>query len=47
MSQENVEVVRRSTAAYNRRDVDGILENWAPEAVVERLCHCEALVLPR
>jgi ketosteroid isomerase-like protein len=35
MSQENVEVVRRSTAAYNRRDLDGMLENWAPDAVVD------------
>ena len=25
MSQENVEIVRRSTAAYNRRDLDGML----------------------
>ena len=35
MSQENVEVVRRSTAAYNRRDLDGWLEDWAPDAVVD------------
>ena len=35
MSQENVEVVRRSTDAYNRRDLDGVLENWAPDAVVD------------
>jgi ketosteroid isomerase-like protein len=33
MSQENVEVVRRGFAAYNRRDLDGVLENWAPDAV--------------
>jgi len=26
MSQENVEVVRRWTEAYNRRDIDGLLE---------------------
>jgi ketosteroid isomerase-like protein len=35
MSQENVEIVRRSTAAYNRRDVDRMLETWAPDAVVD------------
>ena len=35
MSQENVEVVRRSTEAYNRRDLDGMLETWAPDAVVD------------
>jgi hypothetical protein len=33
MSQENVQIVRRSTDAYNRRDLDGIVENWAPDAV--------------
>jgi len=35
MSQENVEIVRRSTDAYNRRDLDGILANWAPDAVLD------------
>jgi ketosteroid isomerase-like protein len=35
MSQENVEIVRRSTDAYNRRDLEGILENWAPDAVLD------------
>ena len=35
MSEENIEIVRRSTDAYNRRDLDGILENWAPDAVVD------------
>jgi ketosteroid isomerase-like protein len=35
MSQENVEIVRRSTEAYNRRDLDGIVENWAPDAVLD------------
>jgi len=35
MSQGNVEIVRRSTNAYNRRDVDGILENWAQDAVLD------------
>lgn len=35
MSQGNVEIVRRSTDAYNRRDIDGILENWAHDAVLD------------
>ena len=35
MSQENVEVVRRSTTAYNRRDLDRMLEEWAPDAVLD------------
>jgi ketosteroid isomerase-like protein len=35
MSQENVEIVRRGTDAYNRRDLDGILENWASDAVLD------------
>jgi ketosteroid isomerase-like protein len=35
MSQENVEIVRRATDAFNRRDLDGILENWAPDAVLD------------
>ena len=35
MSQENVEIVRRGTDAYNRGDLDGLLENWAPDAVVD------------
>ena len=35
MSEENLEIVRRSTAAYNRRDIDGILESWAPDAVLD------------
>ena len=36
MSQENVEqLIRRATDAYNRRDTDGILEEWAPDAVVD------------
>jgi ketosteroid isomerase-like protein len=35
MSQENVEVVRRGFDAYNRGDLDGTLENWAPDAVVD------------
>ncbi len=35
MSKENIEAVRRSTDAYNRRDLDGIVETWAPDAVVD------------
>jgi ketosteroid isomerase-like protein len=35
MSQENVEAVRRATDAYNRRDVDWLVNNWAPDAVVD------------
>jgi ketosteroid isomerase-like protein len=35
MSRENVEIVRRSTDAFNRGDLDGIVENWAPNAVVD------------
>jgi ketosteroid isomerase-like protein len=35
MSQENVEIVRRATDAYNRRDLDGIVRNYAPDAVVD------------
>jgi ketosteroid isomerase-like protein len=35
MARENVERVRRGTDAYNRRDLDGILENWAPDAVLD------------
>jgi len=33
MSEENVEKVRRSVAAYNRGDIEGALEEWAPDAV--------------
>jgi ketosteroid isomerase-like protein len=35
MSQENLEIVRRATEAYNRRDVDGFLEYWAHDAVLD------------
>jgi ketosteroid isomerase-like protein len=35
MSQENVELVRRSTEAFSRADFDGFLESWAPDAVVD------------
>ncbi len=33
MSQENLETVRRAFAEYNRDDVEGALEEWAPDAV--------------
>ena len=35
MSQENVEIVRRSTDALNRRDLDGLVQHWGPDAVVD------------
>jgi ketosteroid isomerase-like protein len=35
MSREDIELVRRSTDAYNRRDLDGFLESWAPGAVLD------------
>ena len=35
MAQENVEFVRRRFAAYNRGDVDAMLEGWAADAVVD------------
>jgi ketosteroid isomerase-like protein len=35
MSRKNVEIVRRGTEAYNRRDLDVLLENWAPDAVLD------------
>jgi ketosteroid isomerase-like protein len=35
MSRESVELVRQSTDAYNSRDIDGMLENWAPDAVLD------------
>ena len=35
MSQENVEIVRGGFAAYNRGDVEGMLETWASDAVVD------------
>jgi hypothetical protein len=33
MSQENLDAVQRSFAEYNRGDVEGALEEWAPDAV--------------
>ncbi len=33
MSKENLETVQRGFAEYNRGDVEGALEEWAPDAV--------------
>jgi ketosteroid isomerase-like protein len=33
MSHENVEKVRRGFAEYNRGDIEGALQEWAPDAV--------------
>ena len=35
MSRENLEIVRRSADAYNRSDLDGIVKDWAPDAVLD------------
>ena len=35
MSQENVEIARRSTDAVSRRDLDGWLETWAQDAMLD------------
>jgi ketosteroid isomerase-like protein len=35
MSQENVEIVRRSIDAFNRRDLDLAGQDWDAEAVVD------------
>ena len=35
MSQENVQLIRRATDAYNRRDTDAMLEDWAPDAILD------------
>lgn len=35
MSTENHEIVRRAIDAYNRRDLDAMLREWAPDAVVD------------
>jgi taurine dehydrogenase small subunit len=35
VSEENVEIVRRYTDAFNRRDLDGILQFYDPEAEVD------------
>jgi ketosteroid isomerase-like protein len=35
MSQENVEVVRRTIDAFNQRDVDGMVRDWHSEIEVD------------
>ena len=35
MSEENLEAVRRGAAAYNRRDLDALMEDWASDAVLD------------
>ena len=35
MSRENIEFVRQRFAAWSRGDVDAMLEDWAPDAVVD------------
>jgi ketosteroid isomerase-like protein len=35
MSQENLDLVRRATEAFSRGDLEGFLEDWAPNAVVD------------
>ncbi len=35
MSQENLEIVRRAIGAYNRGDLDGLLEDWSSDSVLD------------
>jgi ketosteroid isomerase-like protein len=35
MSRENVEAFKRGLDAYNRRDIDAMLEQWAPDVVLD------------
>ena len=35
MTRAPSEIVRRATDAYNRRDLSGLVEDWAPDAVVD------------
>jgi len=35
MSEENVELVRRSIDAFSRGDFDGVLEGFAPDALID------------
>ncbi len=37
MPQENVEVTKRAVAALNRGDFDGVVESFAPDAVLQDL----------
>ena len=38
MSDANVEIVKRVTDAFNRRDVDAVLDFCASDCVVPRRC---------
>ncbi|HLM30336.1 MAG TPA: nuclear transport factor 2 family protein [Solirubrobacterales bacterium] len=35
MSEENLDLVRRAVSAYSRGDLDGLFEDWAPDAVLD------------
>ena|SRR5829696_5447040 len=35
MSQEDIEVLRRTSEAFSRRDLEGYMEDWAPDAVLD------------
>jgi ketosteroid isomerase-like protein len=35
MHAENLQIVRAGFDAYNRRDIEGTLETWAPDAVLD------------
>jgi ketosteroid isomerase-like protein len=35
VSEENVEIVRRGIDAFNRRDLDEVLEGWDPDAELD------------
>jgi ketosteroid isomerase-like protein len=35
MTADNLEIVRKGFDAYNRRDIDGILESWDSNAVLD------------
>jgi ketosteroid isomerase-like protein len=37
MSEENVEATKRAVAALNRGDFDGVVESFAPDAVLQDL----------
>ena len=35
MSAQGFEVIHRGIAAYNRRDIEGMLENWTADAIID------------
>src|SRR5215216_4847875 len=39
MSQENIEVVRRGNATFNRGDYEGAAESWHPQVEFRDLAH--------